>query len=56
MRLTHVSVFALALLCLFAVVALNAKRRAHTAETEGYQLKLPDDARIEPFDFGQKGV
>jgi len=56
MRLTHVSVFALALLCLFAVVALNAKRRAHTAETEGYQLKLPDDARIERFDFGQKGV
>lgn len=56
MRLTHVSVFALALLCLFAVVALNAKRRAHTGETEGYQLKLPDDARIERFDFGQKGI
>src|SRR5215831_1941189 len=56
MRLTHVSVFVLALLCLFAVFALNANRRAHTAETGGYQLKLPDDARVERFNFAQKGI
>lgn len=56
MRTTPAGVFALALLCLFAVFALNAKRRAHTAETGGYQLKLPDDARVERFDFGQNGI
>jgi 3-keto-disaccharide hydrolase len=56
MRLTHVSGFALVLLCLFALFALNGKRRAHTAETGGYQLKLPNDARVERFDFGQKGI
>lgn len=56
MRLTLVTVFGLALLCLLAVFALNAKRRAHTAETGGYQLKLPDDARLERFDFQQKGI
>ena len=56
MRLTHVSVFALALLCLFALFTLNAKRRAHTAETGVYQLKLPDDARVERFDFAQTGI
>lgn len=52
----HVSAFALVLLCFFAVFALNAKRRAQTAETGGNQLKLPDDARVERFDFGQKGI
>jgi hypothetical protein len=56
MRLTYVSVLALVLLCLLAVFALNAKRRAYTAETGGYQLKLPDDARVERFDFGEKGI
>ena len=56
MRLTHVSVFALALLCLLAVFALNGKQRAHSAETGGYQLKLPDDASVERFDFSEKGI
>jgi len=56
MRVTHVSVFALVLLCLLAVFALNGKKRAHTAETGGHQLKLPDDARVERFDLAQKGI
>jgi hypothetical protein len=53
MRLADVSVFGLILLCLLAVFALN---RAHTAETGGYQLHLPDDARLERFDSGQRGI
>ena len=53
MRLADVSVFGLVLLCLLAVFALN---RAHTAETGGYQLKLPDHASVEHFDFEQRGI
>jgi hypothetical protein len=56
MRLTHVSVVALALLCLFGIFAASANRQAHTAETGDYLLKLPDHARVERFDFGQKGI
>ena len=56
MRLTYVSVFVLVLLCLFTLFAFNAKRRAHTAERGGYQLKLPDDASVERFDFSEKGI
>lgn len=56
MRATHVSVFALALLSWFGLFALNANRQARTAETGSYQLKLADNARVERFDFGQKGI
>src|SRR5438309_12056718 len=53
---THKSVCVLALLCLFGMFALSANRQARTAETGGYQLKLPDNARVERFDFDQKGI
>ena len=54
---TPVSVFEsrLRLLCLFGVFALIG-RQAFGAERGGYQLKLPDNAHVERFDFGQKGV
>jgi hypothetical protein len=54
----QVSVLALTLrtLCLFAMLALSVNRQAFGAETGGYQLKLPDNARVERFDFGQKGI
>jgi hypothetical protein len=58
MRATHVSVFALtlAILGLLGVFVLNGNREAFAVETSVYELKLSDNARVERFDFGQKGI
>lgn len=58
MRATHVSVFesTLRMLWLFGVFALNGNRQAFAADTGGYQLRLPDNAYVERFDFEQKGI
>jgi Domain of Unknown Function (DUF1080) len=58
MRATHVSVFelTLAMLGLFGVFVLDGNQRTFAVETTVYELKLPDNARVERFDFEQKGI
>lgn len=58
MRATHVSVFelTLAILGLFGVFVLNGNQETFAVETSVYELKLSDNARVERFDFEQKGI
>jgi len=58
MRAPHVSLFelTLAMLGLFGVFVLNGNQETFAVETSVYELKLSDNARVEQFDFGQKGI
>ncbi len=58
MRAPHVSLFelTLAMLGLFGVFVLNGNQETLAVETSVYELKLSDNARVEQFDFGQKGI
>jgi len=58
MRAPHVSLFelTLAMLGLFGVFVLNGNQETLAVETSAYELRLSDNARVEQFDFGQKGI
>ena len=57
MRAIHVTMFelTLAMLGLF-VVFLDGTQRAFAVETGAYEVKLPDNAPVQRFDFEQNGI
>ncbi len=58
MRATHANVFelTLAMLGLLGVFVLDGNLQTFAVETSVHELKLPDNARVEQFDFEQKGI
>src|SRR5436309_1186453 len=56
MKVTRAVVFGLGMLGLLGFFALDGEDQSFAAKANGTELKLPEDARVERFDFDQKGI
>src|SRR5947208_11405418 len=56
MKVTRAVVFGLGMLGLLGFFALDGGDQSFAAKANGTELKLPEDARVERFDFDQKGI
>src|SRR5438552_1318364 len=56
MKVTRAVVFGLGMLGLLGFFALDGGDQSFAANANGTELKLPEDARVERFDFDQEGI